>query len=811
MNAKKLCKTLAVLTLLLSSNLYANDSKSTKSLNYEDAQALAESLNLPEGFSHPVNDDDIAFQILRSTLGDPIYTIVQTDNHQNVPGNPTITTWLIGVVAAVSIFIAAMWAVFFLGKGLVVTNTTGSFSGKNSKENETSSTAIKFAFVTFANMPLPKLGGISFSQAMIISICVAGIAAGSAVWKKASEYLLTQPMISFHYENMAPLFVSAIQSKSCLIFAVENGYLTKNEAQIYTETRPKNLIFEEQVMLFGKDAFCGEVALQVPLQSSTNIFTETPKNEESFFGTSLKEIGSFLSSSSDSVNAATSSNGDLTEQWIYGNASAAVNESLVELMYDNGLSNVLNDYVTRPISPGKFYDIRDNDIATLQLAYSRFEQKIVSRMSSLMSSINCTAKSESESVGCKANMQAAEEMSRFGFAMAGSYVMTLNQRQSMISAAISNAIPETTNFNIEKFVRNTDISASSVATQSFYVLFRSLDETLRAYSRVSGDALADSLNTAYESTTEDSIVSEVASDILTEGWRAIISAGTTWGEHETLTNPEPISMLRSMGNWMINLPVAAYAGTKLLSELAGGPLMKTASITSKIIDRIPALNNDSREPGFLLELANTVMQSAVFVGVFFSQVVPNLPFVIWFLSIANYIIYVLIAAISVPLMLTSRLVSNTPMLPDIKTLATDLFLRPTLLIIGLILAMVVSRGLAGFLNGVIFETMQLNQSGNISLASAIGIPVMWGLLMTLIVYKSYSLINEVPAQVIAFMRGDMNPRMDTDSDKNMVVANFQQTAGRLETGVGKSATAAGKTNKQNDTKGKQETGKLSGS
>jgi conjugal transfer/type IV secretion protein DotA/TraY len=774
---------LAVLILLQTTDTFAQSSENPDDtvqvdttaieLSVRQAQELAESLNLPDGFADGARSDDVFYQMLKKIIGQPLaditaYTgIVDPSAGVGSDGKGvTVMTWLISIMAGVGLVATSVAAMFILVVGLARTNLSGSFGGK-SGGSAAGFLVMRTGAASILNIPLPQAGGLALSQVMMLVIALIGIGAGSAVFREASSRMLTQPLIAYAHPSSEKLFMDAVKARMCLSYRIYHGYTdeefeTKGWHQgSWTDSIKsaddafKGLVlrwfsdeetsFDSQFLLYGDDGICGRVTIDIPQSEPSSIGASVAQN--------VIAIKTLLDLSS-------TGGGDQIEVFIKGQMNVALINAFRGLHSDASLKKAIDDILEKQYALGETIEIPESVIPAIASSYNKFQSTINDALVSTLGSFQCSNAGGDEDsrfrAGCENNKKLTENISKRGFALAGSYTWVLAERQTMLVDAIDDATDIEFALDWDDVLTNGDILESEVASDSYANMFLVMEQAFKNMSQTRSDDLSSALNQSYELSTQDGPIMEAMGDAVKNSWRGMIKLAT--GAGGDWENPEPLIMMRSIGNTMINIPIILAGldiATSFIPATKVAGLAKGASKSmSKIsLKRDRKSNLEQNAGGIMSYMLRTVVNALFYIGIFLAIVVPAIPMVMWNTAIVGFFLYVLMIVIGTPIMIAAKSMDTGEegLMGAAKTgyyMAFNLFLRPTLMVVGLILAMATSRVLSWFWNATFFETFQMTQSGSGSIATLIGYPMIWGAGMMVIIYKSYGLVNDVSATVM---------------------------------------------------------------
>lgn len=179
---------------------------------------------------------------------------------------------------------------------------------------------------------------------------------------------------------------------------------------------------------------------------------------------------------------------------------------------------------------------------------------------------------------------------------------------------------------------------------------------------------------------------------------------------------------------------------------------------------------------FLLPIAQTVIMGIIAVGIMHAYVLPMLPYIMHTLACFAWLIFVAEAVIAAPLWALIHVRFDGANLIDSAqrpgyVLAFNLFLRPALITLGLLLSLVVLSVFAGFVDQTFYSAMRGATSGH--MANIIGLLAMLGILTYLhwqLAVRSFALITLVPDRVARWFGAGAESMGETgDVDKQVAM------------------------------------------
>lgn len=165
-----------------------------------------------------------------------------------------------------------------------------------------------------------------------------------------------------------------------------------------------------------------------------------------------------------------------------------------------------------------------------------------------------------------------------------------------------------------------------------------------------------------------------------------------------------------------------------------------------------------------------------------------IPFVTWIAACMSWLVIVCESVISAPLLAMAHLEAEGEGMGQRTThgymFAINLLLRPMLIAIGFIFAWLILTAAASLVSSLFMiavENAQIDEAGGTSLtgpASIIGYIVIYGIIMLMLVNKSFELIHVIPETVTAWLGGHIRSDHGRGGEKDshgMVIGAVNQS------------------------------------
>lgn len=337
--------------------------------------------------------------------------------------------------------------------------------------------------------------------------------------------------------------------------------------------------------------------------------------------------------------------------------------------------------------------------------------------------------------GDAVNQNVLDGLKADGWAMAGAFFMTLTTAQDRITQEITNSPVSVSSGRIDdgtltggaNSMGNAILGVHSTGVRAE---IGEVTEMVRVASLESGSG--GGVNTA----AGDSM----ASDML--GW-FMGDDVLQWGDEFRDTNQNPLIMAQNLGQKMIAwgwaAVIAAGAGSAGAGILSLGTLNGVMALMAGVF---------------------TALVSAIMVpGVILSTYLPMMPYIIWIGAMLGWAIFLIEAVIAAPLWAVAHIA------PDGDgavgrggqgyMLVLSLVLRPTLMVLGLIAALILLKPIGVLINST-FASVFVMSSGSMGfgyLTRLLAGMIIYMILMIMMCQRIFSLIHVIPDRVLRWIGG----------------------------------------------------------
>lgn len=246
----------------------------------------------------------------------------------------------------------------------------------------------------------------------------------------------------------------------------------------------------------------------------------------------------------------------------------------------------------------------------------------------------------------------------------------------------------------------------------------------------------------------------------------------------SVTYPDPLIGLKNVGDTIVisgeAIAVAAYAGPKLLKST---PLGRGAAAFLKLKSATDKMGEDKEDKGGMASVLSTMMFILFFVGVLLSVWVPMIPFVIWISAVISWFAVVIESIFSAPLWAMAHFEAEGEGMGQRTShgymFAVNLLLRPMLMVLGFLAAWLVLTAMANLVSTLYMIAVgnaQIDEAGGTSLTGPVSIAgfiIIYGIIMMMLVNKSFELIHVIPENVTAWLGGHVRGNHGQGAEKDV--------------------------------------------
>lgn len=669
---------------------------------------------------------------------------------------------LFGVYNSAILIMGGIVILYTFFMGTLKTAHEGEVLGK-----EWSSVWIPLRTVAGITLLIPKATGYSFIQIFMMWVITQGIGVADSVWNAALNYLSRDGIIisknlsgAGGNNNVAPF--PMVKASSTLLRSLTCMEMLQRQLTLYRDAQikkgisainpvplfysdilaalstPTNTIQFPQSGYYNTNGVCGSVTWR-------DVYTDFPK--------ALKDDPEFDTYKNDKTR------------------TAAVKAAIEAL--DSHAKTIADNYITRAVTPtlstplgqlvGSKWTGPNGPFLIPGTVLSNAAKAYYGKMSSIMQLI---AKGASSPAATKQWIQPAKDK---GWALAGAYYFDLVQANSKVSDIVDGNLPtvEEPAFDFTNEVRVTDVLGGK---SSPYVV--QLQTLVNGPNPSTGNSNPGATNDFIVSMSSVFItgaisygagVSYGASDASTPGQTGQMSAPASGasssvggflgglGDSEN-SNANPVVEIAKFGNSLVVISFVALLLMAIIGFAAtiGLGCIPFCSVGAAGAALVVALTN----------LFTPIFVSLMTVGLTMSYYIPMIPFIIfsfgvigWFIAVAEAMLAAPIVALGISHPEGSHAILGKA--DPAVGLMVNVFLRPTLMIFGLLVGMMLSYVGIWLLNqgfGQAFAGATAKSGGGASgIFKPIACIVIYTMIAIQILQKSFSLIHVIPDQIFRWI------------------------------------------------------------
>ena len=680
---------------------------------------------VPDEFLDGPAQNDVSVLMLERMLGEPVRTVSSFFNSNGTgPGLPadggnsvTVLTNLIALTSYLALIVGSLLILYIVGVGIMNTAYHGQFLGKSWNSMWVPfRPAIAFSLV----LPIPGASGLCLVQMMVLTLAMLGFGVGSATWGLAVEGLARNPLVTpVPGESIRELPNQMLASMACMGAAYENSLIENagavTSAYTISPVETGGHFSQSKVRIrFGENGECGQIEYGYP-EPGTAL-------------SGVDSIGNFFASGSD--NAVRE-----VQQLIARNMGTHINALYRDLLpLARGIAARKHWVVTpefgspgtdeRAITPTMRNRAADAAVLYFRTASERFVGSLARDAASAIA-----ARREANAEEIKDNLRVG------GWALAGSFYWELARRNNDIASALDG------NIEFDGSKASANFWGDTEAGPVMATVARDVEGFL-GLVKAGGYAGLDA---------QGGVFYEAEGKFLTGITRSIASLGRDYTSAE---NPDPMLEIKTLGNTLNNAAVLMAGGSMFMQLMQARDKLSPDGWISRGLDKLKSSDDSSGFGGTVLSMIAIAIVSAGFV---FGNLIPNTPYILWTLSMVGMLIYMVEALVAAPLWAimhaspegsetVGRGASGYPII-------MALVLRPFLMIVALIAAMTIVRVAGWFINNTVWDAFGTQSESGFNLLGFVGVLAVYAIVMAALVYKSFSLVHELPSAILRWMGG----------------------------------------------------------
>lgn len=695
--------------------------------------ALAQGAPDPEPgfFKPPADDTSVGF--LREIFGavvDAVMTGSNSDQAQDTALAAGFAVFGMGVLALSMLFV-----IYTTIKGAVDTAHDGEFLGKKLKAPWViMRTAAGTAFL------LPLKSGFSLVQIAVLWIAIHGVGLADKVWISMADYIGETGMIGRpNIPNSRPLAASILRYEVCAA-AMNKQYAAENRPERISAQKSTSYVMNSGEVARAGNIFGGPVGMiQMGLDGIAGSYSV---NTYSWDAT-----GGYINKKSIC--------GALTwqesEQSAESNGNRHVHKTQILKAQSDAVQNMIN--ALRPVAEAIVKGEKPRPGA-LESTAEAYESAIRNAAAQAVKEANNARESDF-----------VEHAKEGGWLFSGTYYNQIINLNDAVQSAV-NAMPE----SAAATIKDKEAEATLITYEDALV---TANEYIRNGSK--------SPQRAYEQASEADWQIPTSWD---EAKRMLnvpmLGAINQMTQEIAGANTSHIAQMKSVGDTVMASAWALLGTNFILRGFGGG-----------IADDV--LTVGTFDAGSALESIGGLMTSAVMMllaaGAYLSFYVSMIPYITWIAGIIKWLTVVVESVIAAPIWAAAHVHPDgdeqVGRAGPGYMLILSLFLRPTLMVFGLVLSIIMAQPAAHFVNLTYITQVQgaMGNSANF-LPAMIAYTVIYGLIMSIVLHAIFSLIHFVPDQVPRWIGHAMNVSGMADGEAREVEHRTLGVFGGVSRGLG---------------------------
>jgi conjugal transfer/type IV secretion protein DotA/TraY len=763
--------------LLLCTSLNVSSQESTTDVTYEsltpktNAQAINSLLNKnittsPIDNSYRISGtdlltgpskDDIAAHMALMIWGEPIKTIMDTRfngmNASAPTGSITLVSHLATITASLALFFTSLMMLQGIASGLIYTGRDGELLGK---EWDHKLFPLRATWHTAFLVPWPGFGGLAGIQVFILFLGLLGLGIAGITFKSGVKFIASGGQAVLYQDTqMLNLAGNVIDAAMCDSFAKAFKLSASPDKDFYPVHGMSEVIIKR---------------VNVPqLPGSVSVKPNKSDGIELLVGN--RQCGSFHIPYIDDNATSVKTTATIVKKAVY-----VALEPAIRLLFDSVqtalASNNEQGFIFELINDFDSADLSADEALAIENARIKFNQTIIDSFN------NKSIRNEL----MKANEDFIEETSKFGFAFFFKYYYELNARQELTSNAVSSVIggEAIAPWDLEVCTGWFDFLCSE-QKQIGNVKLKVDDAFLTLYRLT---------NVMYERTTAGLTRTNAFSEDDFNDW-IVTSAQVLTTLPRTLAgieNPDPIIEVKALGDMMNLMAEGMFLASARAKAVVDGAHATApfglSGITGGIASYVSSLFSK-----LILTLIPVVGLAFVY-----SSIIPAIPILYGFVAVISFFIYWTIAVYHSPFWYAmGAMPKGDGLIGRAGTgysMSINLLLMPSFMVVGFLTGMTLMKVFGWFVNIAFFDAMasMSDASGiftNFSFIKLVGILVVYGTIYTVIIWKCFGLVFEIPNTLSQWMGTGNKTDFGEGEAKGSVMASSTVAAQSVKEGVTK--------------------------
>jgi conjugal transfer/type IV secretion protein DotA/TraY len=705
------------------------------------------------------SETDIAAHMALMIFGEPVKTIMDSrfsGISANAPtGGITLISHMATVTSSLALFFTSFLVLSGIAGGLIYTGRDGELLGK---EWDHKLFPLRASWHTAFLVPWPGFGGLAGIQVFIIFLGLMGIGIAGTVFKSGVVFLASGGQAVLYQETEILYLAETIISAS-MCDAYGKQYVLKKspDADFYPVTgllaTPKFRVttsYSQATSAPVRDGFeivvggrqCGTVL--IPYNESTEVTTASVV-QKAMFNALVGQNASLDSTSAVTV--------------LFDEIQAIVAPSP-----DAGFIYTLVDDVNSAT-------LSDTDADLIERSRSKFTNSLINSIS--VGSIGDDLKDVNEGF--------IKEVSKYGFAFFFKFYYELNARQEITSDAVSTIVGGDSNAAWDLEICSNWFFSCGDQADIDLVTWK-IDEAFLTMYRVSNVLYG---RTAGGLARGNAFTGDILDDMVANAASTLTAIPRMMAG---VTNPDPILEVKALGDALSRVAELIFIISSKVKSVVDGV---DAAVPTGLWKFVPAaIKSYIGSLVMKLWVALMPLWGLAFV---YSSIIPAIPIVFGFVAVFSFFIYWVIAVYQSPFWYAMGAMPKGDGLIGRAgsgySMAVNLLLMPSFMIVGFFTGMALMKVFGWFVSIAFFEAMSsmYDSTGilNFSFMKLIGILVVFGSVYTIVIWKCFGLIFEVPNTLAQWMGTGNKTDFGEGEAKSATLASAGLTSQAITQSVGK--------------------------
>ncbi|WP_026959884.1 DotA/TraY family protein [Aliagarivorans taiwanensis] len=768
--------------------------------SYTDAQ-LPLVAPSTEGFWHPESlfdgphHTDLMYRTLRMLIGSPVdkaYSVFANAPGTEVQEGPVTLVTAMAIMLN-TLGIIGMIAIVIISLLVFMLRSSAELDFLSSQPNQADPNLFavaRFAWSVLFSFPIPIFAGVNIFQMMTLTTVLLGLGMARAIIRIGIVLIITPGTLMYDMPSVSNVVDSLLDSKICVLREMEFNNIDKIDdsgAHFVVDTKHKTgfvpgdvsqtyIVETELQANFVDDQTCGSMMLGRIDNYKNNPISPEPKvgvvdgmriliqrsllnaNQTAVFNLwkNLDPIADFLVQNDYEPDKADYNAKFETKLQEYEVIKQNYYYEVMHLIQQAVISATTSQYVVdiemvdqlsadggmTGVRVASFDTAFIDDIANVGLFGLGSTYMMLSRRQQTANTIISDFFHEASGGNAYRQTHTARLASKFL-----TWLMSFTSAEANATKAL--------NYRHELFL-NTHHERTNVA--------RSLEESVRAMSDSSGfSGSVKSLVSMLSRFTAGAILGGV------ERMAGTSSNGDYF--------PDPITEMQTIGVMITNTALIMPLVKKALDKA-----FKNQQSKGEENEGDNSLGNNH-----LSRFIGSIMGAMMILGLMYSQLIPNLPYIVWSIAVMSYLHYVIVAYLGsgwwgMGITQGDRADLKGKSSQGVNILVS-LFLRPPLMAISFFVAMMLNRALGFYVQMTLMPAIRSAYEGTFDLFQFFGILFVNGAVITIGIYKNLAITWELPTMLLQFIEvGDkhhnnLGAQEAIDASKGMM-SGFAGNLGR---------------------------------